>query len=219
MNYCINMTNMMDDLEVPKDAIKLRLTVGILDEKILREIELDVQRTQTCMTANLKLLLKLYATYFPCDGYVQGMNLCAVPFVENMRLMQAFWSFVMLMGHIRPSLPNNYAAFHAFAYRWENMYHLFCSQYADSNHVLALKAGVFRLAPCMEKEDLCLVWCEMAKHDHDVFTAAFAAAAVRRRIRKVGAENFESTDAAMLKITNVEPLIRRAVRTVMIYNL
>ena len=207
-------------LEVPLAATKMTLLVGILDEKVDYVIHVDVQRTKTVAPLLLKLLLRLYVSHFPCEGYTQGMNYCAVPFIESMTLRKAFWAFAMFMGRIRQHLPQNYAAFHAFCATWEKLFTKFSGQQADIQHTLALKAGVFRLAPCMDKDDLCKVWEEMFQCKNDIaFTAAFFAAAVRRKLRTPNAKPYECVTAQNMVITDVDPLIRRAKRTILIYKL
>ena len=201
-------------LKVPEEAISLELTIGLIPNQIVRQICLDVKRTVTDNPESLKTLLELHATYFPCDGYIQGMNLCAVPFVETLNINEAFWAFAMFMGTIRNKLPTNMSKFFHFAKKWEQMFHKFTGYKCDGEHTMALKAGVFKLSPMMNKNNLKTVWNAMLQHDHNIFTAAFAAAAVRRHYRN---KKYDCMTAHMIQILNVEPLIRRAIRTIIIY--
>ena len=140
---------------------------------------------------------------------------------------KAFWGFAMFMSSIRvyiPGLPDTVSgvsetSFRFYAKRWISLYKDFC-KFKTNEHtqVIALKAGLYRLAPYMTTRHLIEVWQVMFQYPpsyYDVFTAAFFAAATRREVRRK--KKYSVTLMYDILLEDIHPLVRRAKRTVLIY--
>lgn len=191
-----------------------------VDEKDEKAIVLDIERDSDVFDKErVGRLLRMYVRRFPCDGYCQGMHFMAKPLVAVMKDdNDALWGLVRVLAEVRLLLPSvSTEKWEAFYEKWEAWFLMFSGEPADEEHVMALRWGVFRLAPSASSEDLVVLWDSMVDYPpmlRGVYTAAIAAAAVRRDMRHV---QYDARVAAKLRFEKVAGLVKVAKRTMEVY--
>ena len=189
------------------------------DEKLRKSIELDVQRDGDVFDKEAVIkILNTYAVRFPCDGYCQGMHFMAKAFMHVMGDVDlATWGLIKMISEVRLLLPpapeEKWILFYD---KWEGWFTMFSGYVADDEHVMALKWGVFRMGPSASLKDLVVLWdamFEYPSHLRGVFTAAAAAAVVRRE----NMVHYDPRVAVKLRFNKAGELVKVAKRTMRLY--
>lgn len=191
-----------------------------VDEKDEKAIMLDIGRdSDNFDKERIARVLRMYVWRFPCDGYCQGMHMMAKPLVAVLKSdNDVVWGMSRIVAEVRTLLPSvSQEKWEVFYEKWEAWFLMFSGEMADEEHVMALRWGVFRLAPSATAEDLVVLWDAMLEYPpmlRGVYTAAIAAAAVRRDLRHL---QYDARVAAKLRFEKVAGLVKVAKRTMEVY--